>query len=58
MLQELHKRLASKGVEVFAAQPGVANTEFKNKTDANLTKPLGTAVVRNNEAIWVFLFPV
>ena len=51
MWQELHKRLASKGVEVFAAQPGVADTEFMNKTDANVTKPLGTAVVRRTEAI-------
>lgn len=44
MMKEFQRRLQNSGVEVFAAQPGIARTEIFGKIDANLSKPLGTAL--------------
>lgn len=43
--QEFHTRLVQDGVEAFAAQPGIANTELFGKIHPEASKPIGSAIV-------------
>lgn len=45
MLQEFHKRLSNSGVEVFAAQPGIAKTRIFDKIAADPAKPAASLIV-------------
>ncbi len=47
MLQEFHRRLAGRGIESFAAHPGIAKTEIFPKLDLDARKPFAAIMVRH-----------
>ena len=55
MLQEFHRRLAGRGIESFAAHPGIAKTEIFSKLDLDARKPFAAIMVRHTTPLLLLL---